>query len=803
MKMNCELLGLAACGLALFTAAQSVKAITTSGQMAGNETWSGNIQLTGDVTVPSGVTLTILPGTTIAVWSDYDDQVGGANTSRIELIADNGIITAIGTSNNPILFTSLPISPPSVPGDWYGIRIASTTNGPSTFRYCTVEYGIQGVSAESQPPPVIDSCTFRHNSQVGIYNAVSIGVNNCLLYSNGIAVYGGAKNLTNCIIAHNNSYGVAVNGGIAYPAVLGGPIILQNCVFTNNSGNSSFAVLAEYATVSALSCTFANNGLSIASLHSPSGVYASGCVFSNNVGVSISGGDVNTVTNCLVVNNSADGIGIGNGLVVNSTFANNTGRGIVVARSCVVSNCVVQSNGGGGIQECCTYYGGSAVLNSTIAYNTGNGVQLSTPIVRGCSINDNSGNGVVVTYAGATVSGISSNRITGNALYDIVNNSVAAVLATNNYWGQPTMTELANNARNLTKVYDSQDNASVGQVIVRPYLTTDPFAVPPMVDPSTPTDELAAQGGTATFSVSASGGPLTYQWRKGTGSIAGATNSYLTLNPVQDVDARTDYNVIVSNDNGSVTSRWATLTVLLRPSITSQPTNLMLLAGSTAAFHVTATGSGPLGYQWYLGASPLMNGGKFSGVTSPDLSITSVQSSNVGSYSVVISNAVGSTNSLAASLALITPPIITTNPATQTVGAGAGATFNVSATGTAPVNYQWYFNGAVITGATGSFFNIPTASTNSVGTYQVVAWNIAGTNWSTTAALWLNALKMYAGVNAYGPVGSNCLVQYATNLNPPVVWTPLQTITIVTNPTVIIDYGSADQPRRFYQTLPQ
>lgn len=134
---------------------------------------------------------------------------------------------------------------------------------------------------------------------------------------------------------------------------------------------------------------------------------------------------------------------------------------------------------------------------------------------------------------------------------------------------------------------------------------------------------------------------------------------------------------------------------------------------------------------------------------------------------------------------------------------GANTNLTVAVGGAAPLYYQWYLNGALVSGATGASLNIPAASTNSVGNYQVVVWNSAGTNWSSTAALWLNNLQMYAGVNAFGPIGGTCQVQYATNLNTPVTWVPLQTATIVTNPTVIIDYGSAGQPQRFYQTVPQ
>ncbi len=68
--------GLTALGLNLTP--QSASANTTSGVMATNETWSGTVTLTGDVTVPNNVTLTILPGTRVECWDKTDDQAGGA-----------------------------------------------------------------------------------------------------------------------------------------------------------------------------------------------------------------------------------------------------------------------------------------------------------------------------------------------------------------------------------------------------------------------------------------------------------------------------------------------------------------------------------------------------------------------------------------------------------------------------------------------------------------------------------------------------------------------------------------------------
>jgi len=150
------------------------------------------------------------------------------------------------------------------------------------------------------------------------------------------------------------------------------------------------------------------------------------------------------------------------------------------------------------------------------------------------------------------------------------------------------------------------------------------------------------------------------------------------------------------------------------------------------------------------------------------------------------------------------PPTIITNPATVVVPVGGTATFTVTATGAPPPSYQWYFNGSAISSATNASFTVPDATAAWVGGYSVKVSNSVATTNSATAGLWLDTVKMYAGVNVYGPVGStNCLVQYTTNLTAPVAWMPLvENLTIVTNPTVIIDYDSPGQPQRFYQVVP-
>ena len=85
------------------------------------------------------------------------------------------------------------------------------------------------------------------------------------------------------------------------------------------------------------------------------------------------------------------------------------------------------------------------------------------------------------------------------------------------------------------------------------------------------------------------------------------------------------YRVIVTNSAGTATSSAATLTVLIPPTITANPTNLTVAAGGSAAFNVTATGSALLSYQWYFNTNTAL-----ANATNATLTLNSVNSTNAG-----------------------------------------------------------------------------------------------------------------------------------------------------------------------------
>ncbi|MCP4623117.1 MAG: right-handed parallel beta-helix repeat-containing protein, partial [bacterium] len=143
---------------------------TMSGTLASDETWSGIVTLTGDVTVPVGVTLTINSGTEVVFPAGSDDTSGGEETGLTELIV-NGSLSAVGEEGNEIVFRSSSGTPAK--GDWGGIR-AAWGIGAETFniQYCNISYasaGVRWVVQSGVQNTTISNCTIEQTSTSGIY----------------------------------------------------------------------------------------------------------------------------------------------------------------------------------------------------------------------------------------------------------------------------------------------------------------------------------------------------------------------------------------------------------------------------------------------------------------------------------------------------------------------------------------------------------------------------------------------------------------------------------------------------------
>ena len=105
---------------------------------------------------------------------------------------------------------------------------------------------------------------------------------------------------------------------------------------------------------------------------------------------------------------------------------------------------------------------------------------------------------------------------------------------------------------------------------------------------------------------------------------------------------------------------------------------------------------------------------------------------------MVVSNVVNSATSSAAVLSVNAPVAITAQPVSLTINPGSLATFAVTATGTAPLAYQWRKDGVAIAGGSNAAYSL-TAQAANAGSYDVVVSNIVNSATSSAAVLSVNA----------------------------------------------------------------
>jgi Abnormal spindle-like microcephaly-assoc'd, ASPM-SPD-2-Hydin/Immunoglobulin domain/Immunoglobulin I-set domain len=279
------------------------------------------------------------------------------------------------------------------------------------------------------------------------------------------------------------------------------------------------------------------------------------------------------------------------------------------------------------------------------------------------------------------------------------------------------------------------------QALAQPRAAAGNYPLPTIT--TQPASRSVSVGQTATFTVAAYGSPpLTFQWRKNGVAISGATSlSYTT--PVTTASYNdTEYTVVVTDVGGSVISNAAVLTVEIPlPTITQQPASSTVYAGQTASFSVVAGGTGPFTYQWRE------NGTAISGATSASYTTSATTTAeNWSQFTVVVSNHTGSIYSKAAVLTVeVALPTITQQPVGRTVAVGQTAGFEVAASGTPPVTFQWRQNGADISGATGlTYFTPATTAAYNGAQYSVAVTDAGGTVISKTAVLTVDSAQSSA-----------------------------------------------------------
>jgi hypothetical protein len=259
--------------------------------------------------------------------------------------------------------------------------------------------------------------------------------------------------------------------------------------------------------------------------------------------------------------------------------------------------------------------------------------------------------------------------------------------------------------------------------------------------------------------------------------------------------------------NAVTCSQTVTVRDTSRPVVVNPPADQLVVAGAAAAFSVSASGCPPLSYQWVFNQTNFL-----ADATNALLTLSNVTSLQAGLYAAVISNANGAVTSLLAELTVVESPSITQQPQTQTVVRGGSAQFDVTAAGTPPLTFQWYFDCTnLIPAATQSALTLTNVTLTDSGSYCVVVSNGFGTVTSQPAVLRVLAAPDFVSISRSGTIvsitfstisGLLYTVEYNDTFGPG-GWLPLPKgfRRLGTGAPLTVPDPDTFDPQRFYRIL--
>ncbi|MFZ5603430.1 MAG: immunoglobulin domain-containing protein [Pseudomonadota bacterium] len=248
---------------------------------------------------------------------------------------------------------------------------------------------------------------------------------------------------------------------------------------------------------------------------------------------------------------------------------------------------------------------------------------------------------------------------------------------------------------------------------------------------SQPSSKTITEGSSISFTVKAtSSRTIRYAWFKNGIQLNDKNSRTLTISKATPSNAGTFYCKVT---DGVTTIRCKSFTLSVNKSgalsITRQPADTVIYEGKSTTFSVATNSTKPLTYAWYKDGSQLSN------KTASTLTISSATPGNAGTFSCKVSDGVTTVSCASFKLTVNKIVRITQQPVNQIQSAGTSASLSVTATGTAPLSYQWYYNGTAISGATTSTLKFASATVNNSGKYYCVVKNPGSSATSTTASL--------------------------------------------------------------------
>ena len=263
-----------------------------------------------------------------------------------------------------------------------------------------------------------------------------------------------------------------------------------------------------------------------------------------------------------------------------------------------------------------------------------------------------------------------------------------------------------------------------------------------------------------------------------------------------------NYTLVVSSSFGSVTSVVATLTLLLPPTITTQPTNAKAVFGSPSGFNVAVSGTPPFGYQWFTSsgrtatALPYISGGHiFSAnvidpgmgyVSAPQVHFVGGSGSGATATTSLLNGGVLFINMMNTGSGYTTPPTIQIDPP-PTINTPLPNQTNVTLTLSSVTSTDWT-----------NYFVVVTNNYGSV-TSSTVILSVFLPPQNFTVQNVVTGLQM----NLTGSASYPYVLQSATNLTPPISWQSIRTNYADTNGNWQFTDTNLNFVQKFYRVLGQ
>lgn len=236
-------------------------------------------------------------------------------------------------------------------------------------------------------------------------------------------------------------------------------------------------------------------------------------------------------------------------------------------------------------------------------------------------------------------------------------------------------------------------------------------------------------GSALVWTIQASGTPpLTYLWRRGDELLTTTTNGEFQIANVTSNNAGL-YSVEVTNSVGGVRSDPVELRVLAPPHIAAFTGPRVARLGEPTTFEVQFQSTAPTSVAWYKDATLL------AGETNATLHIPALKLTDAGTYLVRITDTGGVTQSEPIELSVSQPPRVEVSPESQVLPSGTNLVLRVIATGTQPLQYQWFHDGTAVESATNSLLEFVRVQTANSGRYWAEVRNDAGVTLSAEAVL--------------------------------------------------------------------